>query len=161
LAIYSYDQLHLPRKNQQLTANAYDAAGRLVMSSGIKWSSSSSSVATVSSTGEVKAIAKGMAIITAQLQSKKATAVVNVLEVPVASIAVSFATPTLSVGQTTQALATLKDAQGNPLSGHTLAWQSSNPAMVTVNASGIVNQLSRKAWSPSARSATGQLAQIP
>ena len=137
-------------QTQQLTATVYDGNGRVISSSGVKWSSSSSSLATVSSSGLVTAIGKGMVIISAQLQSKKATAVVNLLDVPAAAIAVSLKTATLSVGQTTQASAVLRDAQGNVLSGHTVAWQSSNSALATVNASGVVTGVAKGALTISA-----------
>jgi len=137
-------------QTQQLTATVSDASGRVISSTGVKWSTSSSLLATVSSTGLVTAIAKGMVIISAQLQSRKATAVVNVLDVPAANVAVSLKTAMLSVGQTTQASAVLKDAQGNILTGHTIAWQSSNPALATVNATGVVTGVAKGALTISA-----------
>ena len=134
----------VPGQTQQLVAMVTDGSGHVVAaSSSAKWSSSSTTIATVGDNGVVKGIAKGMAIITAQVQGKRATAVVNVLSIPVATISVSLASATLSVGQTTQATAVLKDAQGNVINGHTVAWQSSNPAMATVTASGLVSALGK------------------
>jgi len=61
-----------------------------------------------------------------------------VTNVPVASVAVSPTTASVPVGQTVQLTATPKDANGNTLSGRTIAWASSNPAAATVNTSGRV-----------------------
>jgi parallel beta-helix repeat protein len=55
---------------------------------------------------------------------------------PVATVSVSL-TSSLPVGQTAQATATLRDASGNVLSG-TVAWTSSNTAVASVSASGLV-----------------------
>src|SRR6266540_455483 len=57
---------------------------------------------------------------------------------PVASVAVSPATASVGVGQTVGLVATLKDANGNALSGRLVAWLSSVPAMATVTGSGQV-----------------------
>ncbi len=40
-----------------------------------------------------------------------------------------------------QATATPMDASGNPISGRPLAWQSSNPSVATVNASGFITAI--------------------
>ena len=132
-----------PGQQQQLTASARDASGRVSGSGNSKWSSSDAAVATVSNDGLVTGVAKGTAIITTQVQGKKGTASVNVLAAPAGSVSVTLAASTLSVGQTTQATATVKDADGNVLPGRTVAWQSSNPAMATVNASGVVTALAK------------------
>jgi uncharacterized protein YjdB len=44
----------------------------------------------------------------------------------------------MSVGQTTQLAATLKDASGNVLSGRAVTWSSSNAGVATVSSSGLV-----------------------
>jgi len=58
---------------------------------------------------------------------------------PVASVSVSPASASVAVGQTVQLTATPKDAGGNPLSGRVVTWASSNTAVATVNASGLVS----------------------
>jgi uncharacterized protein YjdB len=133
----------LPGEKKQLTATVVDAAGRTTSSGTAKWSSSDLQVAQVSVDGLVTGLKKGLAIITVQVQGKKATATVNVLEVPAATVTVSLAAGSLSVGQTTQATAAVLDAQGNVLAGRVVAWQSSNPALATVNASGLVTAIAK------------------
>jgi len=130
-----------PGETQRLVATLLDASGRPTTASSLKWSSSDQGIATVSSDGLVTGVAKGTAVISAQAQGKRATATVNVLGVPVATVTVSLAANTLAVGQTTQATATLKDAAGTTLTGRVIAWQSSNPALATVTASGIVTAI--------------------
>src|SRR6266545_2499188 len=66
------------------------------------------------------------------------TSAVTVEIVPVASVAVSPASATVPVGQTVQLAATPKDASGNALSGRVVMWTTSNAAVGTVNASGLV-----------------------
>src|SRR3989454_826921 len=66
------------------------------------------------------------------------TAAVTIASVPVASVAVSPASASVTVGQTVQLTATPKDASGNPLSGRAVTWATSNGAIATVSASGVV-----------------------
>jgi trimeric autotransporter adhesin len=127
-----------PGEVLQLTAASYDDNRRSLPSKGLSWSTSDPSIATVTGTGRVKAIAKGLVVITAQADGKRASATVNVLGTPVATVAVSLAKSSIGVGQTTTATALLKDSQGNTLTDKIVAWQSSNPALATVNASGVV-----------------------
>ncbi len=66
------------------------------------------------------------------------TAAVTVIQVPVASVAVSPAVASVQVGQMAQFSATLQDANGNALTGRTVTWSSSDAAVATVNGSGLV-----------------------
>ena len=133
----------VPGENLQLTATAFDSRGRVTGRGTPVWTSSNPSAASVSSTGQVTGVAKGVAIITVQVDKRKATATVNVLDVPATTVVVSLGASTLAVGQTTQATVTLKDASGNVLGWRVIAWQSSNPALATVNASGVVKAMAR------------------
>jgi hypothetical protein len=65
------------------------------------------------------------------------TASVTISSVPVAAVTVNPATASVTVGQTVQLVATLKDAVGNVLSG-TVSWASSNSPIATVSGSGLV-----------------------
>ena len=58
---------------------------------------------------------------------------------PVVSVAVTSPSDSLPVGTSLQLAATPKDAQGNPLSGRTITWSSSDPSVATVSASGLAN----------------------
>ena len=67
---------------QQLIATAWDQNGARISGAPVTWASSRSSVASVSSTGLVAAVADGMATITATSGSANATASVTVFALP-------------------------------------------------------------------------------
>src|SRR5687768_5318531 len=77
----------------------------------------------------------------------------------VATVAVSPAAPALTVGQTAQLTATLKDAAGNVLTGRAVEWSSSSTATATVSAAGVVTAAAEGAATISAGSEgkTGQV----
>ncbi|HVH09841.1 MAG TPA: Ig-like domain-containing protein, partial [Gemmatimonadales bacterium] len=57
----------------------------------------------------------------------------------VASIVVTPASATVSVGQTVQLTATPEDSSGNPLSGRVVTWSSGDTTIAKVNGSGLVS----------------------
>ena len=65
----------------------------------------------------------------------------NCTPIPVSTIAVTLASSTLSVGQTIQATATLRDAAGAALTDRQVQWASSVPAVASVGAAGVVTAL--------------------
>src|SRR5207302_6078782 len=123
---------------QQLSATPKDAAGNVLTGRVITWTSSNAAIATVSATGLVTGVAAGAVTITATSEGQSGTASVTVANVPVASVTVSPTTPNMYVGGTVQLTATLKDASGNVLTGRTVTWTTSNGAIATVSASGLV-----------------------
>lgn len=58
--------------------------------------------------------------------------------VPVASVTIAPASANVAVGGTTTLTATPRDSNGVVLTGRTITWSSANPAIATVNASGVV-----------------------
>ena len=68
----------------------------------------------------------------------EATTTVTVVPAPVASVSVSPASFTVSVGQSVGLTATVRDAAGNVLTGRTIVWSTSAPGVATVNGSGVV-----------------------
>src|SRR2546426_506737 len=102
------------------------------------WSDLNAAIATVSATGLVTGVAAGAATITATSEGKSGTASVTVANVPVASVTVSPTAPNMYVGGTVQLTATPKDAAGNVLTGRVVTWASSNAAVATVSATGLV-----------------------
>ena len=125
-------------QTQQLSATLKDANGNILTGRTVTWSSSNTSVATVSSSGLVTAKVAGSATITATSEGQSGTASVTVTVVPVASVTVAPAAPSVNEGTTVQLTATPKDANGNPLSGRVVTWASSNTAVATVSSSGLV-----------------------
>ena len=57
---------------------------------------------------------------------------------PVATVMVTPGSATVNEGQALQLTATLKDANGNILTGRSITWSSSNTSAATVSASGLV-----------------------
>jgi len=124
-----------------LTAVATDANGNVLSGRAVVWSSASPSVATVSTLGLVSAVAAGTATIKATSDGKTGAAQIVVsLPPPAAVAAVSLAPSTLSlqVGNASNLVATLRDSSGTALSGRTVAWMSSAPAVATVSNAGAV-----------------------
>ena len=122
----------------QLSVVTKDSAGNVLTGRTVTWSSNSPAVATVSTTGQVTAVATGSASITATSEGKSGTATITVALVPVATVAVAPATKALRVASTAQLTATTKDAAGNVLTGRAVTWSSGAPGVATVSASGVV-----------------------
>src|SRR5256712_11744804 len=94
---------------------------------------------TISSSGlYVAGSIPGGYVVTATASGITGTAILSVTDVSVASVAVSPAAATVSVGATQQLGAVLKDANGNVLTGRTVTWASSTNAVATVSARGLV-----------------------
>src|SRR5256714_170731 len=123
----------------QLTATPRDANGAALSGRTVTWSSSNTSVATVTSAGLVSGVTPGSATITAASEGKSGTSSITVTNIPVATVSVSPPTASIQQGQTVQLTATLKDANGNTLSGRTVTWSSSNTSVATVSTSGLVS----------------------
>ena len=69
------------------------------------------------------------------------TIVVPDRDVRAATVTVSLAATTLSVGTTSQAVATVKDEHGVTLVGRTIAWRSSSETVAQVSATGVVTAI--------------------
>jgi len=123
----------------QLTATLKDANGNILTGRSITWSSSNSSAATVNATGLVTGVVAGSATITATSEGKNGTSAITVVHMPVASVTVTPASGTVPAGSSLPLTATPKDANGNPLVGRTVTWQSGNTSAATVNGSGLVS----------------------
>src|SRR6266480_2196114 len=122
----------------QLTATPKDSAGNPLTGQTIAWSSDNSTVASVSTSGLVTASAAGSATITAASGGKSGTSAITVAIVPVASVAVSPASPSVAVGSAVQLTAVARDSAGNTLPGQTMNWSSSNTLIATVTSAGLV-----------------------
>ena len=128
----------------QLTATLKDANGNTLTGRTVAWTTSNASHATVnSSSGLVSGVAVGTATITATSEGKSGTSAVTVVAgtpAPVATVTVTPNPASVAVGATVPLTATLKDANGNTLTGRTVAWTTSNASHATVNSSsGLVS----------------------
>ncbi len=126
-------------QTKQLDATITDTQGNILAGLTPSWSSSKMSVATVSTSGLVTAVASGTTTITVTSGGVTGTATVTVTQVPVSSIIISPQSPKVVVGQTQQLVTTLRDASGNTLTGQTVTWSSSNQSAATVSTAGLVS----------------------
>jgi trimeric autotransporter adhesin len=120
-----------------LTATVKDSEGH-TLARQVTWSSSNTAVATVSPSGVVTGNSAGTATITATAEGKSGTAQVTVSKAAVASVTISPTTMTLAPGGSGQLTVTARDQNGTPLTGRTVTFTSSNNAVATVSASGVV-----------------------
>jgi uncharacterized protein YjdB len=129
-------------ENTLASATVKDANGSVLSGRAVSWGSSDPTVATVTPAGQVAALKAGTTSISAASEGHSGAATLTVTLAPVASVSVSLASPALTIGQTTQATASVKDANGNVLTGRAVTWSSEFPFIATVNASGVVSAVS-------------------
>jgi uncharacterized protein YjdB len=127
----------------QLSALVTDDRGQVLTGRPITYASNNPQVATVSSTGVVTGVGAGVVTITATSESASGTATITVAPEPVASLAVSPSSATMSVGQPLQLTVIARNASGQPLSlaGRTVTWSTSTPGITSVSAGGLVTAL--------------------
>src|SRR5205809_2661113 len=123
----------------QLAATPKDAAGNPLTGRAVAWQTSDATIATVDATGLVTGKAAGGPVtVTATSEGKNGTSAVTITLVPVASVDVTPPTATVQAGATVQLTATPRDANGNSLSGRVVTWQTTDLAIATVDATGLV-----------------------
>ena len=121
-------------ESQQLTATVLPAEA----SQELMWTSSDESVATVSQSGLVSAVAPGQAVITATTTDGtdlSAYCNVTVLHVQAESIQLNVTTAGLNEGSTLQLTATILPEECDI---KTVLWASNNPSVATVDSNGLV-----------------------
>ena len=122
----------------QLSAEVRDQNATVMAGATVIWTSSAISVATVDASGLVTAAGNGTATITASAGSASGSAVVTVMQ-SVASVEVSPSVDELTaLGQTVQLTAEAFDENGHAVAGAEFSWESSDAAVATVDAGGLV-----------------------
>ena len=129
-------------QSSQILAVSKDANGDTITGLSIAWASSNVAVATVSSTGLVTGVSKGESTIIATVGGVTASGSVLVTDVSASSNEITPNKGTLSIGQSSQLSARLKDAQGNIVAGRDVSWSSSDTAIVTVSNAGMLTAIS-------------------
>lgn len=125
--------------SRTLVAVPRDAAGNTLDGRTITWSSTNAAVVGVSSTGLVSAVALGGPVtITATCEGQSASVSLTVVPVPITSISVAPTPRDLIVGATLQLAATPRDSAGGTLSGRVVVWNTADPAIASVSATGLV-----------------------
>jgi uncharacterized protein YjdB len=128
-------------QSRPFTVTVTDANHVIVTDRDVTWTSSNGLVATVSANGTVTALTPGAATITATIEGKSAAAQVTVTGAAVGSVTVQPASPSLTAGQTTTLTATVTDANGTVVTDRVVTWSSSNNAVATVSATGVVTAI--------------------
>ena len=123
-------------ESARLTATLRDADGNPV-STQFTWESTNPAVATVDETGMVRAVSAGSTTIEVTARGEVASATVAVAEDNGQSLDVTPAAANLFVNATQRLTATLKDRNGNTIPS-TPEWSTNNPAVVTVDGTGLV-----------------------
>ena len=142
---------------QTLTPTVKDAAGvEISPTPTLVWSSSQVTVATVSGTGIVTAVAPGLTTITARSANGiVGSAAIAVFAVP-ARVLLAPASPNLVVGATQILAPTVSDAGGVIITPTpALTWSTSAAAVATVSQSGLVTAVAPGTATISARTANG------
>ncbi len=126
----------------RIVAVLKSATGAVLTDRSLQWSSPEPTTATVSATGLVTAVAVGGPVpIAAVSEGITATAQVTVRRPPVASIELTPSDTTLAVGNTLQLSPKLRSATGQLLTDRGMDWTSSNPAIASVSATGLVTAI--------------------
>jgi uncharacterized protein YjdB len=124
-------------ETEQLDVLLRDAEGNELTGRSVRWSTTSSAIATVSGRGEVVGIAPGNAVIIATSEGVSGVATIGVRG-PVTAVDVSAqASTALFTGQMLQLAARPRDVTGTVVS-RAINWSSSAPAVATVSELGIV-----------------------
>ncbi len=121
----------------QLSAEVRDQNARVMAGATVTWMSGANSVATVNASGLVTVAGNGTATITASVGSASGSAVVTVMQ-SVASVEVSPSAETIELGSTLQLTAEAFDESGHAVAEVEFAWETSDAAVATVDAGGLV-----------------------
>ncbi|HET8725751.1 MAG TPA: Ig-like domain-containing protein [Anaeromyxobacteraceae bacterium] len=126
----------------QAVAVTRDAAGNVLTGRTVTWTSSDTTVATVSAAGLVAGVNPGAATITGTSEGVAGSVALSVNAVVVGSVTVSLSSPVLGIGKIAQGAAVARDPSGAVLAGRAITWTSSAPAVATVSATGVVTAVS-------------------
>lgn len=126
---------------QQLSASPMDRHGRRLAGRAVSWTTSDETVAAVSPTGLVTAVANGHATVSAVSDGVTGTISLTVAQTA-ASVVVAPDSATFdALGATRQLTATARDANDTAFPGAPFSWASSDTAVATVSPTGLVTSV--------------------
>jgi uncharacterized protein YjdB len=126
---------------QQFTANALDSNGTTVSGQTFTWTSSSPSVASISTAGIATGVAPGSTQVTALTAGITSTAVTLTVSPSIASVSISPMSATIKVGQTQQFTASAVDANGNTVSQAAFSWHNSFGGVASIDGNGLATAI--------------------
>lgn len=127
---------------QAASVEVRSTTGAMLTGRSVTWASSNTGTATVADGGAITAVAPGTATISATSEGRTGTATLTVVPVPVTTVVVSAPSNTVATDRTLQLAVVLRDERGGSLSGRTVTWSSSAPAVAVVDGNGLVTGLS-------------------
>ncbi len=125
-------------QNMQVTVRYYDASSAQLSGKTVAYSTSNSTIATISTSGLITAAGAGSVTITATVDGIAGNLPLTVTQVPVFFIAISPANPSVRQGETVTLTAQPQSPTGLPITGRTVTWSSANPARATLTQGGVV-----------------------
>jgi len=129
-------------ESQRLVARLLDARGNTLTGRPVTWIGGAPNVATVDSTGLVRAVATGSAVIVASSEGARASVPVTVSPITVSTVTVTPATGSVESGKALQLTARIADIRGRVVAGKVATWSSSHPSRATVSSTGRVTAVS-------------------
>lgn len=125
--------------NLFFSADVRDDRGQQVVNAGVVWSSSDTSIASVDTLGSVRVRGTGFAEIRASARGKQGFSRLLSSPVPIATISVTPSISTVQSGTSTTLIARTLSASDSVLTGRTVVWGSSDPAVASVDVHGNVS----------------------
>ncbi len=119
-------------------AQGGSAAGTRVDIGPPVWSTENPSIATVSASGVVTALAPGRSFIYATVAGLRGQAQLQVISVAVTKVTLAPVASTVAIGTTLALTATVSDSAGRTLTDRVVTWVSQDTTKATVSASGVV-----------------------
>jgi uncharacterized protein YjdB len=124
--------------NQQYVATVtYTDGTSADLSSGVTWTSSSTSVATVNNSGLVTTVAQGQTTITASIAGQSDTSTLTVVPAHLTSIDVSPSVQTIAAGTTQLFTAVGNFDDGSTQLLQSVTWSSSSTSAATIDINGV------------------------
>ena len=130
-------------ETQQFSAIAVDADNKKILGKTFTWTSSNTTVATISSSGFAMAVTAGRTVIKASVAGESDTANLIVTEPPppppveVDRVEVSPSEATIAEGENQQFSATAYDSDNMEIPDQNFTWTSSHTTVATISAAGL------------------------
>ena len=127
--------------DQTFTATALDSNGQTVTGQTFTWTSSNTTVASITSAGVATGLTAGSSQITASTAGVTSTAATLTVNPAIATVSISPVSATIKVGATQQFTATATDASGNPVNQAQFTWHNSFGGVASIDSTGLATGL--------------------
>jgi uncharacterized protein YjdB len=124
-----------------LTVSVTDSRGTAVSGRTVQWASTNGAVATVDGSAELRGLSVGIATVTASIDGRIGSATVTVLPAGVTKLQLAPAAASIPIGGALTFVVTAFDTLGAPVNAAAITWNSSAPAIVSVDAGGVARAL--------------------